>query len=394
MTAEFQGGAHMADTRPGILAIFNNVAAGREAEFEAWFQHEHLSERLAVPGFLLGRRHEAVAAEPRYFNFYVTQSADVLTSAAYLTRLDHPTPMTRVVMSEIFKDMIRTVCQQVLRLGVMRGAAAVVVRLRERPDETALQATLEGLMRDKAVACGEVWSAVSAGEVPVSEEERLRGGDRRMAGCLLVETLRVADAERIAAALSTAFPGSAVGVYRLLCEISWYTLAAAIRREADAPRASRPPRPSAEWASTLSRPLVLTLRRALDHAGERDHEYTTLEHLLLALIDDVDAAAVMTACKVDLGALRTDLAGFVDNELKTLVADFDGESNPTPAFQRVMQRAMAHAQGVGRDVVTGADVLLAMFDEKESPAVWFLGEHEMTQQDAANFYPPPDRQGR
>jgi hypothetical protein len=209
----------VADTRPGILAIFNNVAPGREAEFEEWFQHEHLRERLAIPGFLLGRRHEAVAGEPRYFNFYVTQSADVLTSAAYLTRLDQPTPMTRVVMAEIFKDMIRTVCEQTLRLGTMRGAVAVTVRFRERPDEAALKATLENLMEDKAVACGEVWSAVAAGELPVSEEERLRGGDRRLAACLLVETLRLPDAERIAGALAARFPGAALGIYRLLCEI-------------------------------------------------------------------------------------------------------------------------------------------------------------------------------
>jgi hypothetical protein len=209
----------VADTRPGILAIFNNVAPGREAEFEAWFQHEHLAERLAVPGFLLGRRHEAVAGEPRYFNFYLTQSADVLESAAYLTRLDHPTPMTRVVMSEIFKDMIRTVCEQTLRLGTMRGAVAVTVRFRERPDEAALEATLENLIQDEAVACGELWSAVTAGAVPVSEEERLRGGDRRIAGCLLVETLRLPDAERIAGALAARFPAAAIGIYRLLCEI-------------------------------------------------------------------------------------------------------------------------------------------------------------------------------
>src|SRR5437763_3963610 len=134
---------------PGILAIFNNVAPDREAEFEEWFQHEHLQERLAVPGFLLGRRHEAVAGEPRYFNFYVTQSADVLTSAAYLTRLGHPTPMTRVVMSGIFKDMVRTVCEQTLRLGTMRGAVAVTARFREQPNEAALEATLENLIEDK-----------------------------------------------------------------------------------------------------------------------------------------------------------------------------------------------------------------------------------------------------
>jgi hypothetical protein len=209
----------VADMRPGILAIFNNVAPGREPEFEEWFQHEHLQERLAVPGFLLGRRHEAVSGEPRYFNFYVTRSPDVLKSAAYVARLDDPTPMTRVVMSGVFKGMIRTVCRQTLRLGVMRGAVAVAVRFGQRPDETALRTTLESLMQDKAVACGEVWSAVSAGELPQSEEERLRGGDRRIEGCLLVETLRLPDAERIAAALSTAFPGAAIGIYRLLCEI-------------------------------------------------------------------------------------------------------------------------------------------------------------------------------
>ena len=209
----------MTVTRPGILAIFNNVAPGREADFEKWFQHEHLQERLGVPGFLLGRRHEAVAGEPRYFNFYVTRSVDVLSSPDYRTRLNNPTPMTRMVMTGIFKDMIRTVCHQSLRLGNMRGAVVVAARFSERPDEEALQAELENLMEDKAVACGEVWSAATPGDLPLSEEERLRGGDRRIEGCLMVETLRVQDAERIAAALSTRFPGATVGVYRLLCEI-------------------------------------------------------------------------------------------------------------------------------------------------------------------------------
>ena len=127
-TRRARQGRLMAETLPGILAIFNNAAPGREAEFEEWFQHEHLAERIAVPGFLLGRRYEAVSGQPRYFNFYLTQSADVLKSAAYLERLDHPTPMTRKIMSEIFKDMIRTVCHRTLRLGAMRGAAAVTVR--------------------------------------------------------------------------------------------------------------------------------------------------------------------------------------------------------------------------------------------------------------------------
>src|ERR1043165_8925744 len=125
---------------PGILAIFNNVAPGREAEFEAWFQHEHLAERIAVPGFLLGRRHEAIAGAPRYFNFYVTTSSAILKSPAYLERLDHPTPMTRTVMSEIFKDMIRTACDRVFRRGALRGTGVVAVRFQHPPDEAALQA--------------------------------------------------------------------------------------------------------------------------------------------------------------------------------------------------------------------------------------------------------------
>jgi len=202
------------------LARFeNNVAFGREAEFEEWFQHEHLAERIALPGFLIGRRHEAISGQLRYFNFYVTQSVEVLKSAAYLARLDEPTPMTRTVMSEIFKDMIRTVCRRTFRLGAMRGTGVVTVRFDERPAETALKATIERLMRDKAVACGEVWRAADPLQFPVSLEERLRGGDRKIETCLLVETLRVPEAERVSAALANEFPGTEIGVYRLLCEI-------------------------------------------------------------------------------------------------------------------------------------------------------------------------------
>jgi hypothetical protein len=191
--------------RPGILAIFNNVAPGREAEFEEWFQHEHLQERLAVPGFLLGRRYEAVSAKPRYFNYYVTRSVEVLYSADYRMR---------------FKDMIRTVCRQTFHIGTMRGALAVAARFSERPDENAPKVTLENLLQDKGIACGEIWSAAGAAQLPLSEEERLRGGDRRLEVCLMVDTLRLQDAERAAGTLSSQFPAAAIGVYRLLCEIS------------------------------------------------------------------------------------------------------------------------------------------------------------------------------
>jgi hypothetical protein len=209
----------MPETSPGILAIFNNVAIGREAEFEDWFQHEHLAERIALPGFLLGRRYEAVSGQPRYFNFYLAESTETFKSAAYLERLDHPTPMTRIVMSEIFKDMNRTVCRRTLLRGAMRGTTAVVVRFDECPSKSLLEDTIEAAVADKTVACGEIWIAASPREFPVSEEERLRGGDKKLAAVLLIETLRVADAERLAPVLAAVFPGSAIGVYRLLCEI-------------------------------------------------------------------------------------------------------------------------------------------------------------------------------
>ena len=102
----------------------------------------------------------------------------------------------------------------------MRGAAAVAVRFTEKVDQEALKTTLERLVLDKAVACGEIWSAVDATTIPVSEEERLRGGDRKIEACLYIETLRVADAEKIAQELSSQFGAATVGVYRLLCEIS------------------------------------------------------------------------------------------------------------------------------------------------------------------------------
>ena len=203
----------------GVLAIFNNVTSGREPEFNAWFQHEHLVERIAVPGFLLGRRYEAVSGDRRYFNYYLTQSPDVLTSAAYLARVNDPTPMTRIVMSEIFKDMVRTVCRRTYAHGSVRGAAAAVARFEQRPNEAALRSLVETFVRDDTVAYGEVWLAAHAGAPAQSEEERLRGGDRRIEACLLIETLRTDDAARIAASLAASFADAAVGTYRLLCEV-------------------------------------------------------------------------------------------------------------------------------------------------------------------------------
>jgi hypothetical protein len=122
-------------------------------------------------------------------------------------------------MSEIFKDMIRTVCHRTFRVGTMRGSAAVAVRFNEQTDRDMLKGVAEEIAKDKAVACAEVWSAVEASTIPVSEEERLRGGDKKIVACLYVETLRVEDAKAIAGMLGGRFPAAEIGAYRLLCQI-------------------------------------------------------------------------------------------------------------------------------------------------------------------------------
>jgi ATP-dependent Clp protease ATP-binding subunit ClpA len=135
----------------------------------------------------------------------------------------------------------------------------------------------------------------------------------------------------------------------------------------------------------LSRNLEQTLHRALSLASERRHEYATLEHLLLGLADDSDAASVLRACGVDLDKLRADLTEFLDKDLSGLATDRPGDPKPTAGFQRVVQRAAIHVQSSGRDEVTGANVLVALFSERESHAVYFLQLQDMTRLDAVNF---------
>ncbi len=135
----------------------------------------------------------------------------------------------------------------------------------------------------------------------------------------------------------------------------------------------------------LSRNLERSLHRALALASERTHEYATLEHLLLSLIDDQDAVAVLRACGVDLDKLRTELTNYLDNELSNLVVARRDDPKPTASFQRVVQRAAIHVQSSGREEVTGANVLVAMFSERESHAVYFLQEQDMSRYDAVNY---------
>ncbi|PYG26838.1 ATP-dependent Clp protease ATP-binding subunit ClpA [Pelagimonas varians] len=137
---------------------------------------------------------------------------------------------------------------------------------------------------------------------------------------------------------------------------------------------------------SFSNTLEQAIHAALALANSRSHEFATLEHLLLALIDEPDAVRVMKACSVDTDELRTTLVEFVDEDLANLVTDIEGsEAVPTAAFQRVIQRAAIHVQSSGRTEVTGANVLVAIFAERESNAAYFLQEQEMTRYDAVNF---------
>jgi ATP-dependent Clp protease ATP-binding subunit ClpA len=137
---------------------------------------------------------------------------------------------------------------------------------------------------------------------------------------------------------------------------------------------------------SFSTTLEKAIHAALALANDRHHEFATLEHLLLSLLDEVDAKKVMQACSVDSDALRKTLEEFIDQELANLVTDIDGsEAVPTAAFQRVIQRAAIHVQSSGRTEVTGANVLVAIFAERESNAAYFLQEQDMTRYDAVNF---------
>jgi ATP-dependent Clp protease ATP-binding subunit ClpA len=136
---------------------------------------------------------------------------------------------------------------------------------------------------------------------------------------------------------------------------------------------------------SLSRSLEESLHRAIAGATTRKHEFATLEHLLLSLLDDKEANAVMRACGVTLDVLRQNLENYIDKELSSLIVETGEEAKPTAGFQRVIQRAVIHVQSSGREEVTGANVLVAIFAERESHAAYFLQEQEMTRYDAVNY---------
>jgi hypothetical protein len=178
-------------------------------------------------------------------------------------------------------------------------------------------------------------------------------------------------------------------IAKLLGVADWNTLSAAIAAPAEpggegpaTPPASSPPRSDRVG---FSADLERTLHRAVAAANQRKHRYATLEHLLLSLIDDADASEVLKACHVGLDDLKGVVTRFVDDDLASLMEDRGEAAAPTAAFQRVIQRAVMHVGKSGRDAVTGANVLVAIFSERESHACAFLQQQDMTRYDAVNF---------
>ena len=168
----------------------------------------------------------------------------------------------------------------------------------------------------------------------------------------------------------------------------WNTLSAAINADPGGPPGNPPvpPPPVADGPSApgrveFSAELTATLHRAIANANLRRHEQAALEHLLLALAEDSDAAAVLKACDVDLDRLKRELSDHLDASPQTQAGD---GARPTAGFQRVIQRAVLHVQSSGRQSVTGAQVLVALFSEPESHAAHLLNEQAMTRVDAVS----------
>jgi hypothetical protein len=180
-------------------------------------------------------------------------------------------------------------------------------------------------------------------------------------------------------------------VAKLFGVADWNTLSAAIAAQAAASEDRPAPAPPAESSVApsdrvgFSADLERTLHSAVAAANHRKYRYATLEHLLLSLIDDADASVVLKACGIDLDDLRTVVTRYVDDDLKSLVESGGEPAAPTAGFQRVIQRAVIHVRASGRDAVTGANVLVAVFSEPESRACAFLLERAMTRYDAVNF---------
>jgi hypothetical protein len=212
-------------TMAGILAIWNDFAPEALELFEKWYNREHLQERVGVPGFRFGRRYERVTGgDRRFFAFYEVDSPAVLTSPAYVERLNSPTPWTSEVMLS-FRGMVRTVCELRATAGDLIGSHAVVLRADEEMQPSAdAEAFVRAMAERAGVARVQLWTAAAQQTRADTAEMKRRGKDQLIAGAFVVECVRREDAERVARELGKELPAvlgisgaSVLGVYGLLC---------------------------------------------------------------------------------------------------------------------------------------------------------------------------------
>jgi hypothetical protein len=210
----------------GILAIWNDFDAEDLPHFERWYNHEHLMERVGVPGFRFGRRYErAGTGDRQFFAFYEVDSPAVLSSPAYVERLENPTPWTQRTMKS-FRRMVRTVCDLKAIAGELAGSHAVVLRadgaMAPTPEAEAL---VSKLAAEDGIARVQLWTAAAQQTKADTAEMKSRGRDQLIAGALIVECVRRSDADRVAGRLAADGPPpelgiggpSVLGVYALLC---------------------------------------------------------------------------------------------------------------------------------------------------------------------------------
>ena len=208
----------------GILALWNDCKTNKESLYEKWYQSEHLQDRVSIPGFKLGRRHESNEAIPKYFTYYETASPKVLFSEAYLYQLDNPSTLTCEVMQGAFINVSRTVCSRTYYVGKARGSHVITARSGRPSNKDDLKTIADHLTNTSGCLRSEVWVRYSLNSSPVENkprrEEQMRGHDSRIEWCVIAHALNAPTAEHMAGELQQfTYPNLQLGIYRFMCEL-------------------------------------------------------------------------------------------------------------------------------------------------------------------------------